>query len=129
MTSCPAESSLPDRLTPVRRSRPERPDQAGLDTLLARPSGVGTRQQMLDLGFSDSQIRTLVRGRWQTMHAGVHLFHNGTPTRLQREWAACLAAWPAALARASALPQLRLLSPNDPIHVTVRSGRRARRLR
>ena len=38
------------------------------------------------------------------MHPGVYVNHTGRPSRHQREWAAVLFFWPAALTRESALP-------------------------
>ena len=63
------------------------------------------------------------------MHRGVYVDHTGPLTWRQRAWAACLAAWPAALSHESALragdgPGRR--GPDgEVIHVAVRPGRRA----
>ena len=64
------------------------------------------------------------------VHRGVYVDHTGPLTWRQRAWAACLAAWPAALSHQSALraadgPGRRDGDDDGPVHVAVASGRRA----
>jgi hypothetical protein len=76
-----------------------------------------SRQDLLDCGLRDHDIRRLVRRReLSVVHRGIYLTHTGHPTWEQRAWAAVLSCWPAALGGRSALPQ----PPTDaPITVIV----------
>jgi hypothetical protein len=83
--------------------------------------GVVSRRQLLAHGATDNDIRRLVRrNALRPVHAGVYVDHTGELTLRQRQWAAVLAAWPAALARESALP----IKQTRTIHLAVASGRR-----
>lgn len=67
--------------------------------------GVVARRQLLDAGATDRDIRRMVRHRELTRaHPGVYVNHTGPLSYEQRQWVALLAAWPAALTGASALP-------------------------
>lgn len=102
-------------------------DQA-LDLLRARQSGVVSRRQLLALEITDASIRRRVRNQWRSVHAGVYVTHTGPLTWEQKAWAACLALWPAAVARESAFPAaLHRVGP-APIHVVVPSGSGSSRL-
>jgi hypothetical protein len=66
----------------------------------------------------------LRRRELATVHPGVYVDHTGTPTWLQRAWAAVLAVEPAALCRGSALravqgPGMPGHDDSGPIHVAV----------
>lgn len=86
------------------------------DLLRWMQDGVVSRQQLLALGATDNDIRRMVRRKELTRaHPGVFVNHTGQLNRQQREWVAVLAAWPAALARESALP----IAQNGVIHIAV----------
>ena len=79
-------------------------DATTLDDLLAHQDGVVSRTQSLAAGLDDDDIARMLRRRaWRRIHPGVYLDHTGPPTRRQREWAAVLHYWPAALCHASAV--------------------------
>lgn len=84
--------------------------------------GVLARRQLLAAGATDRDIRRLVRRRELTVaHPGVYVDHTGPLSYEQREWVAVLAAWPAALAGASAIP-----GRPQRIEVAVEHGRKVR---
>ena len=60
------------------------------------------------------------------MHRGVYINHTGSPSRVQREWAAVLLLWPAALTGRSALP---IRTRLQPIHVVVDVSRTPKRIK
>ncbi|WP_154795546.1 hypothetical protein [Occultella kanbiaonis] len=73
--------------------------------LLSVQDGVVARWQLLEAGALLHDIERMVRRReLRRVHPGVFVNHTGPLTQRQREWAAVLTAWPAALAGASALP-------------------------
>jgi hypothetical protein len=77
---------------------------AELAERLVLQSGVVSRGQALTSGLKQHDIRRLVRRReWAQVHPGIYVDHTGSPTWIQRAWAAVLYAWPAALAHESAL--------------------------
>lgn len=80
-------------------------DRAKLDEVMVwRQDGVIARRQILDLGGDDNDIERMLRRREiAALLPGVYLTHTGQPTRLEREWAAVLAYWPAGLDAESAL--------------------------
>jgi hypothetical protein len=83
--------------------------------------GVVARRQLLEFGATPNDIERLLRRRELVVaHPGVYLNHTGNPSRAQREWIAVHAAWPAALAFDSALPE----PASRVIHVAVAPGRR-----
>lgn len=83
--------------------------------------GVVTRWQLLALGATPEDIRRMVRrNELRRVHPGVFVNHTGRLTHVQREWVAVFAAWPAVLARESALPD----PPTAAIHVAVALGRK-----
>ena len=87
------------------------------------------RWQVLALGGTRNDIRRrLARREWSPLHAGVYVDHTGPPTRRQREWAAVLCHWPAALHRESALDAAGMTRDREPpptvVHVLVDSSRR-----
>lgn len=86
-------------------------------------SGVVARFQLLAAGASDADIDRMIRRRELTVvHPGVYVAHSGPLVRAQREWVAVLAAWPAALADAAALPW----ETGAPITVAVEHGRKVK---
>jgi hypothetical protein len=65
-------------------------EASDLDLLLFRQDGVLSLAQA-KLHFSVDAVRHRIRsGRWQQLHRGIFLTHNGPPTRVHREWAAVL---------------------------------------
>lgn len=75
--------------------------------LLSQQDGVIARRQLLTLGAAPHDIARLLRRRdLARAFDGVYVTHTGPLTPRQREWVAVLAAWPAALTGASALPEL-----------------------
>ncbi|HEX7738372.1 MAG TPA: hypothetical protein VF426_01850 [Marmoricola sp.] len=79
--------------------------------------GVVSRRQLLDLGGADADTRRMLRRRELVrIHPGVFVNHTGRPTRSQREHAAVLACWPAALGFESALG---LPAPGGVIRVVI----------
>lgn len=77
-----------------RRRDPARPslDQDGYAALLERQSGVCLRQQLVELGATDSDLARLVRRRELVrLQRGVYVDHTGSLTAAQRNWAAVLA--------------------------------------
>lgn len=103
-------------------------DREALDHLLTWvQDGVVSRRQILDLGGTDRDIARMLRSRdLVVVHPGVYVNHTGAPTRAQREWAAVLFYWPAALCHRSALP---VPSRSGQIHVAVDKDRHRRCIR
>lgn len=98
-------------------------DSAAVAELLRVQDGVVTRRQLFEHGAQLHDLQRLVRRReLSRIHNGVYVNHTGPLTRRQREWAAVLAAWPAALAGASALPRA---APGS-VHIAVTRGRTVR---
>jgi hypothetical protein len=80
-------------------------DRVPLRELLSVQDGAVTRWQLLEAGAQLHDIERMIRRReLRRVHPGVFVNHTGPLTQRQREWAAVLGAWPAALAGASALP-------------------------
>ena len=109
------------------------PVERAIRRLVRQQSGVISRAQVLDLGASRADLRRHLRRRdWVRVHPGVYVAHTGPLTRVQREWAAVLVAWPAALHRESALWSAGLTrdrdrrSASDPVHVAVEATRSLR---
>ena len=91
-------------------------DHRRFEFLRHAQSGVLARRQLLEVGFSSSDIDRLVRRRdWRIVQRGVLVDHTGPLTRIQREWVAVLAVWPAALCHESAIPGI----PAREIHVAI----------
>ena len=87
--------------------------------------GVVSRRQILELGGNDNDIERMLRRReLTTVHTGVYVSHTGPLSREQKEWAAVLAFWPAALAEESALPG----HPIDVVIVAIALDRRCQPL-
>lgn len=83
--------------------------------------GVVSRAQLERFGARDHDVERLVRRRELVrIRRGIYLNHTGAPTRIQQEWMAVLAYWPAALSHHSALPGR---SRTGPIHVAYGLGR------
>ena len=97
-------------------------DDPDLQHLLQRrQDGIVSRDQLLQLGASANDIRRLLRRRDLVLrHPGVYSAHSGRLKRSELEWVAVLAAWPAALAFESALPD----HAGRAIQVAVARGRR-----
>lgn len=89
--------------------------------LVWRQSGVVARRQVLELGGDDNDIERMIRRRELTVVlSGVYVNHTGPLSRQQREWAAVLAYWPAALTRESALHN----RPLDVVEIAVALDRK-----
>lgn len=89
---------------------------------MARQDGVVSRRQVLAHHGRHADVRKRVRRReWATVHPGVYVNHTGPLTQAQREWAAVLFHWPAALHRESALRRsgLRRDRPGKALDKTV----------
>lgn len=88
-----------------------------------------SRRQVLAAGGTDDDIERLLRRRvWARLHPGVYVEHTGPPSRRQRQWAAVLFHWPAALSGPSALEahgvrRPRLTIADDLVHVAVEARR------
>ncbi|MCV7223560.1 type IV toxin-antitoxin system AbiEi family antitoxin domain-containing protein [Mycolicibacterium elephantis] len=96
-----------------------------VDRLMSAQDGIISRRQVLDAGGTDSDIARMLRRRDLTdVHRGVYVSHSGELTLAQRQWAAVLAFWPAALAHASALPD----PPPTVVHIAVGAERNLRPL-
>jgi very-short-patch-repair endonuclease len=111
-----------------------------LRQLLARQSGVVTRQQALSAGLAPTVVDNQLRSqRWQQLQRGVYACFSGRPARDAELWAAVLRAGEdAALSHRTAAELYGLTreyglasdhgltcGPGAPIHVTVPAGRRA----
>ena len=91
--------------------------------LRRRQEGIVAREQLLRLGATDNDLRRLLRRRDLVLrHPGVYSAHSGALSRAQLEWVAVLAAWPAALAFESALPE----HGRRVVQVVVERGRTVR---
>ncbi|WP_313407625.1 type IV toxin-antitoxin system AbiEi family antitoxin domain-containing protein [Aeromicrobium sp.] len=92
-------------------------------------SGVVSRSQLKQVGWTDADVRRAVRRRELTpVHRGVYVDHTGPLTWEQRAWAAVLTVWPAALCDESALRAFdpdRTARDDDSIHVAIDRGRTA----
>lgn len=88
--------------------------------LLRDQDGVISRRQLLRLGAQPHDIKRWVRRRdLSRAFDAVYVDHTGPPTPRQREWVAVLAAEPAALTGASAIPEL----PATTIEIAIEHGR------
>lgn len=86
--------------------------------------GVVSRAQIVEAGGTRHDIDRLLRRRELfVVHPCVYVDHAGRLSLAQRQWAAVLACWPAALAFDSALPDP---SPDRVPHVVVDERRRIR---
>lgn len=102
-----------------------------LRSLLHLQNGVVSRRQVRICGFTDNDIERWLRRRdLCRVHEGGYVDHTGTPTWLQRAWAAVLFCWPAALSHDSAVwatwrerPRAPRM-PTDTLHVAVDHTRR-----
>lgn len=89
--------------------------------MLREQDGVIARRQLLGLGCAPHDIARLLRRReLSRAFDGVYVTHTGPLTPRQRSWVAVLAAWPAALTGASALPELRA----GRVHLAIEHGRK-----
>jgi hypothetical protein len=100
--------------------------------LMANQGGLVARRQALLAGFTDAEVRRLLRRReWTRVYPGVFVDHTGPLTWVQRAWAAVLYAWPAALCAESALraangPGRRDHDDSAPIKLAVERDRKCR---
>ncbi len=101
-----------------------------IEDTLQRQDGVICRQQVLECGGDDHDIRRMLRRRdWAAVHRAVYVDHTGELTWRQRAWAAVLYAGPsAALDRESAIradagPGWRGFDERHPIRVAVAANR------
>ncbi|GAB2972287.1 hypothetical protein [Nocardioides montaniterrae] len=91
-------------------------NQRLLDFYRSTQCGVLARRQLVEAGLDDDDIARMLRRRELCrVHRGVYVDHTGPLARRQREWAAVLAAWPAALSHESAVPGL----TSDRIHLAI----------
>ncbi|GAB2616566.1 type IV toxin-antitoxin system AbiEi family antitoxin domain-containing protein [Pseudactinotalea suaedae] len=98
-------------------------DDVRLTALLRQQDGVVARRQLLALGAAPHDVKRLLRRRdLARVFDGVYVSHTGPLTPRQREWVAVLAAWPAALTGASALPELTAAQ----VYLAVEHGRKVR---
>ncbi|MDP9822098.1 type IV toxin-antitoxin system AbiEi family antitoxin domain-containing protein [Nocardioides massiliensis] len=106
-----------------------------LADLLAAQNGVVSRSQLGECDLAPHRIRRLLRTReLASIHPGVYVDHTGPPSWIQRAWAGCLHAWPAALWGPSALraaegPGRRAttgVGDEETIHVAIHHARRVR---
>jgi len=101
-------------------------------SMLARQSGVITRNQTLDCAMSDQALRHKIRdgGSWQVLLPGVYLTSTGTPTTSQRHVAALLYAGPgSAVTGPAALTLHRVRAPQTRVvDVLIPHERRRRSL-
>jgi hypothetical protein len=96
--------------------------------LRARQAAVVHRRQVLELGRTDSEIRTrLRRGAWRLLYPGVYVTHTGPLDFEARVWAALLHAGPPAMASHRTAARLQGLLDDDPlvIQISVPNGHRA----
>lgn len=105
-------------------------DEDSLAKLMALQKGVVSRRQVLSLNGRDADIRRRIRRRELTVvHPGVYVDHTGPLSIEQREWAAILFHWPAAVHRDSALRlygvrrDREARRPAAPVHVVVDAAR------
>lgn len=83
--------------------------------ILRDQQGIVSRRQALAAGLSTAAIEwRLARGDWVAVHPGVYAARTGPLSRGQREWAAVLLYWPAALSHESAIGR-----ESDRIHIAV----------
>jgi hypothetical protein len=98
-----------------------------LGDMLKEQAGVCTRQQLHEMGASESYFRAQIAARrWQSLNDSVICTHNGSLTATQQRWAAVLTAQPpVALASLTALECWGVagLATAD-IHILVRRGAR-----
>jgi len=98
-------------------------DDVRLAALLTQQDGVIARRQLLALGAAPHDVKRLLRRRdLARAFDGVYVSHTGPLTPRQREWVAVLAAWPAALTGASALPEL----TSAQVHLAIEHDRKVR---
>lgn len=106
--------------------------------IAASQGGILLRSQALADGITSAQVGHLVRsGRWQRLHPGVYLTHNGSPSHLETIWAALAHAGPdAVISHRTAghaqglitdIPSLVDVLVPDAHRVTARPGIRVRR--
>jgi very-short-patch-repair endonuclease len=101
-----------------------------LDDISARQCGALTRRQALECGLTDEAIEARLRDRWQRVLGSIYVTHNGPLSRDCLLWAAALRAGDGAvLSHQSAAEVAGLVDePQSPIHVTVPTERRVRRI-
>lgn len=98
-------------------------DDDRVAALLAQQDGVIARQQLLALGAAPHDIKRLIRRRELTrVLDGVYVSHTGPLTPRQRMWVPVLAAGPAALSCASALPEL----SSAQVHLVIEHDRKVK---
>ncbi len=112
------------------RRAPDLPD--GLLALARRQERVLTRQQLVELGLNQFEVRAQVQARrWTPWGAHVVVLHNAQPTRRQLMWAAVLdAGAPAALVSHSALELFgfrTFATEASAVHLVIPRGARVHR--
>jgi len=87
---------------------------------------VVTRQQLFELGYTESAVRARIRlQRWQVCGRRVVVLHNGPLTPRQRQWVAVLSQHQAALAGITAAAEFGLTGFDDGrVHLLVEFGAR-----
>jgi hypothetical protein len=92
-------------------------------------SDVVTLEQLIDRGFTERGVESQVRaGRWQRLHRGVYVLHNGPISVEARRVGALLACRGGAMLSHETAGELWNMVPVDrerPIHATVPYGRAA----
>jgi hypothetical protein len=99
-------------------------DLAWLSQLQAQ-SGVISRQQALDAGFTEKAIEwRLHSGHWQRLNRGVYATFTGVPSRHARLWAAVLKVGPGAVLSYETAAEIHQLTdkPGSRIHISVPAG-------
>ena len=88
-------------------------------------SGVVSRQQALDAGFTEKAIEWRLRsGVWQRVYRRVYATFTGTPSREARLWAAVLRVGPDAVLSHETTAEIQHLTdkPSRQIHISVPAG-------
>jgi hypothetical protein len=88
-------------------------------------SGVVSRQQALDAGFTEKAIEwRLGSGAWQRLHSRAYATFTGVPSREARLWAAVLRVGPGAVLSHETAAEIHGLAdkPKARIHISVPSG-------
>lgn len=89
---------------------------------LQSQSGVASRQQALDAGFTEKAIEWRLRsGQWRRLHRWVYATFTGVPTRQARLWAAVLRVGDGAVLSHETAAEIHQLTdkPSARIHISV----------
>ncbi|QKT07377.1 hypothetical protein HUN08_09365 [Gordonia sp. X0973] len=95
-------------------------DDERIAGVLFTQDGVITRQQALNCGLTEGEVRRkLHRREWVRMSSGVYLTHTGTASWRQWAWVAVLAVPGAVLSHESVLCLMGIRPPAGAIHVAI----------